>query len=172
MSARKSYVIATVAALCALFASPLARGDDSRSKPLTETQSEIAKRLDRFESAAATLQKQTDRYASSIRTNRLQRMSHSNHLNQAREQVNYLGRELSELEQISPQGTELQQMAIREARPHLEAVAEHTQGAIVMLNENKSSYSTPDFREKVKSMHEHADRLYSKVDSITDLDES
>ena len=172
MSAKRSHVIAIVGALCAMLATPLARAADSRPKTLTETQSEIAKRLDRFESAAAALQKQTDRYASSIRTNQLQRLSHANQLNQAREQVNYLGRELSGLEQLSPQGTELQQMAIREARPHLEAVADHVQSAIVMLNEDKSSYWTAEFREKVKGMYEHADNLYLKVDSITDLEKT
>jgi DNA repair ATPase RecN len=167
MPARKTCAIAIIAALGATLAAPLAFAE-SRSGQQTKAQNELPRRLDRFESAAATLQKQTDRYASSVRTNKPERQSHARELNAAKQQVNSLGRELSELERLSPQGTDLQQMAIQEARPHLEAVADHVQSAIVMLNSDKTSHRTPDFYEKVNGMYEHADSLYTKVDAITD----
>jgi hypothetical protein len=113
----------------------------------TATQVEIAEQLDRFESAAAALQKQTDHYAVLALNNTLHPQSHAYELNVARDQVNSLGRELSKLEELSPQGTELQQAAIREARPELQAVADHVQSAIVMFNEDRRSRGTPAFQQ-------------------------
>jgi hypothetical protein len=172
MPAKKTYVIAMAALLCAPLAAPLAVADNFRPQTRTATQIEIAERLDRFESAAAALQKQTDHYAASARNNTLHAQSHAYELNSAREQVNTLGRELSKLEELSPQGTELQQAAIREAKPELQAVADHVQSAIVMLNEDRRSRGTPAFKENVKGMNESANNLYSKVDAITDYEKA
>jgi hypothetical protein len=172
MPAKKSYVIAMAALLCAPLAAPLTFADNFRPQTRTAAQIEIAERLEHFESTAAALQKQTDRYAASARGNQLHPLSHATELNAAREQVNTLGRELSKLEELSPQGTELQQAAIREARPDLVAVADHVQSAIVMLNADSRSRGTPAFQEKVKGMNESADNLYSKVDAITDYEKA
>jgi hypothetical protein len=79
---------------------------------------------------------------------------------------------LTALEQLSPQGNALQQSAIREARPHLEAVADHAQTAIEMYNEDQRSVRFTDFRETVNAMFERADDLYVKVDAITDYEKS
>jgi DNA repair ATPase RecN len=172
MPAGKTNLIAITVALGAMLAAPLAFAADSRSETSTAAQDEIAKRLDSFESSAAGLQKQIDRYAASIRTNKPERQSHARELQAAKEQVNYLGRQLSGLEQLSLQGTELQQAAIREARTHLEAVADHVQSAIVMLNEDKTSHRSPEFQEQVNGMNERADDLYTKVDAITDYEKT
>ena len=172
MFPKRTYVIAMAAALGATLSAPLAVADNFRSEPRTAAQIEIAEQLDGFESAAAALQKQMDHYAASLRSNKPHLQSHSYNLRYAKEQVNYLGRELNTLEQLGPQGTKLQQMAIREARPHLQAVADHVQSAIVMLNEDQRSHWTPDFREKVKGIYEHADSLYTEVDAITDYEEA
>jgi len=151
---------------------PLAVADNFRPQTRTTAQLEIAERLDRFESKAAALRTQTDHYAASAWNNQLQPQSHAYELNAARVQVNDLGRELSKLEELSPQGTELQQAAIREARPELQAVADHVQSAIAMLNEDKRNRGTPAFQEKVKGMNESADSLYSKVDALTDYEKA
>jgi DNA repair ATPase RecN len=170
MLAKRIFVIVIAAALGATLAAPLVVAENTRSEPKTEAQNEIANRLDSFESSAAALQKQTDNYASSVRANRPQRDSHVRQLSITREQVNYLGRELSELEELSSQATELQQMAIEEIRPHLQAVADHVQSAIVMLNESHQVHRTPEFQETVIGIYEHADDLYTKVDAITDYE--
>jgi hypothetical protein len=73
MPAKKTYVIAMAALLCAPLAAPLAVADNFRPQTRTATQIEIAERLDRFESAAAALQKQTDHYAASARTTHFMR---------------------------------------------------------------------------------------------------
>jgi hypothetical protein len=170
MLAKRTYVIVIAAALGATLAAPLAFAEISPSEPRTEAQNEITKQLDSFESAARALQLQTDNYASLVRANKPQRESHARQLSIAREQVNYLGRALSEMEELSSQGTELQQMAIQEVRPHLQAVADHVQSAIVMLNENHEIHWTPEFHETVNAIYEHADDLCMKVDALTDYE--
>lgn len=172
MPAGKSNTIAIAVALGAMLAAPLAFAATSSAEPRTQAQNEIATRLDGFERSAAQLQKQTDRYAASVRTNQPERQSHARELNLAKERVNTLGLQLSTLEELSAQGTELQQAAIREARTHLEAVADHVQSAIEMFNGDKTSYRTADFNNHVKGMHETADDLYTKVDAITDYEKA
>ena len=88
----------------------------------------------------------------------LSRQAHASYLNQARENVNLLGKQLSELETLDAQGTALQQAAIREARPHLEQLADHVQTAIVTLNEERASYRFPDFGQAVNGMYRQADQ--------------
>ena len=102
----------------------------------------------------------------------LHRQSHASNLIKARENVNLLGKQMSELETLNAQGTPLQQAAIREARPHLEQLADHVQTAIVMLNEGASGYRSQDFRKAVNGMYKQADRLYTKVDALTDFEKA
>lgn len=171
MLAKRTYVIAVVAALGATLAAPLAIAENLRPE-LQAARSEIANRLEIFESGAAALQSQTDHYASSVRANKPQWESHVRQLNLAKEQANSLGQALSELEELSAQGTGLQQRAVEEARPRLQAVADYVQIAIVMLNENPQSHRTPEFHETVNGIYEHAEDLYTRVDAITDYEKA
>ena len=86
--------------------------------------------------------------------------------------MNLIGKQLSELETLNAEGTPLQQAAIREARPHLEQLADHVQTAIVMLNEGASGYRSHDFRKAVNGMYKQADSLYTKVDALTDFEKA
>jgi hypothetical protein len=172
MLARKPHVFVITAALGASLFSPFAVAETVRSHPQTEAQAQIAERLDSFENTAADLRNVADHYASSARSSNLHIQSHRTGLNQVKERVNTLGRELNKLEALKAQGTPLQQMAITEARPHLEAVAGQTQIAIVMLNEDQRSHRSPEFRETVKDIQEHADNLYTQVDAITDYEKA
>jgi DNA repair ATPase RecN len=172
MLTSKSHVFVIAAALGAMLSAPLAVADTVRSQPRTQAQEQIAERLDDFKYTAASMRNEVDGYASSVRSNNLQYQSHAYNLNSAREQLNALGAKLSELERLSPQGTELQRTAIREAKPNLQAVADHLQTILVMLNEDQRSHRFPDFRDKVKSLYQHTDSLYTKVDAITDYEKA
>jgi DNA repair ATPase RecN len=172
MLTRKSHVLVMAAALGAILSAPLTVADTVRSQPSAPAQEQIAGQLDGFKYTAASLLNETDQYASSVRSNDLHYQSHAYNLNSAREKVNDLGAKLSELERLSPQGTELQRAAIREAKSHLEALADHLQSIIAMLNDDQRSHRFPDFRDKVKSLYEHADNLYTKVDAITDYEKA
>ena len=79
---------------------------------------------------------------------------------------------MSEMENLRAQGTPLQQAAIREARPHLELLANDVQTAIVMLNEGASGYRSEDFRKAVNGMYKQADLIYTKVDALSDFEKA
>ena len=168
------WMIAKGAAIASSFAllSPLALADTSCLEDRTAAQPQIAKQLDTFERTAALTRDDLDSYASAARNNRLSQHSHAFNLNEARENVNLLGKQLRELETLDTQGTALQQAAIREARPHLDLLADHVQTAIVTLNEDRSSYRLPDFGLAVNGMYRQADSLYTKVDALMDFEKA
>jgi DNA repair ATPase RecN len=168
------WMIAKGAAIASSFAllSPLALANNMCLGDRTVAQPQIAERLDSFERTAASTRSELDRYAAAVRSGSPHRQSHASNLEKARENVNLLGKQMSELEALNPQGTALQQTAIREARPHLEQLADYVQAAIVMANEGARGYRSQDFRKAVKGMYEQSDRLYTKVDALTDLEKA
>jgi hypothetical protein len=168
------WTIAKGAAIWSSFAllGSLASAETTCLGERTPAQQQIAQRIDSFERTADLTRSELDRYAAAVRSGNLHQMSHANRLDYARENVNLLGRQMSELESLDTQGTALQQAVIREARPHLELLADHVQDAIVMLNEGASGYRSQDFRDAVKGMYEQADRLYTKVDTLTDFEKA
>jgi DNA repair ATPase RecN len=172
MLTRKPHIVIATAALGATLCAPLAMADTIRSESRTPAQEQIAERLDQFEYAAANLRTGLDGYASSMRSLSSHIQSHAYQLNHAKEQVNSLGDRLAELERLGPQGTDLQQVAVREAKSHLQAVAGRVQTAIAMLNEDQHSSRFPAYRETVKGMYTHADSLYAKVDAITNYEKA
>jgi hypothetical protein len=79
---------------------------------------------------------------------------------------------MSEMEKLSAQGTPLQQAAIREARPHLELLANDVQIALVLLNAGGNGYRSQNFRNTVKAMYKQADLIYTKVDALRDFEKA
>lgn len=172
MLAKRMPAIIMASALGAMLSAPLAVADTITAGPRTAAQEQIADRLDAFKLDAVSMRTDLDRYLASMRGHNPSAGLHAYSLNDIKDQVNSLGRQLTALEQLSPQGNALQQSAIREARPHLEAVADHAQTAIEMYNEDQRSVRFTDFRETVNAMFERADDLYVKVDAITDYEKS
>jgi hypothetical protein len=170
----QQWMITKGAAIASSFAllSPLALANTTCLEDRTAAQPQIAAQLDAFERTAVFTRDDLDSYASAARYNRLSRQSHALNLNQVRENVNLLGKQLRELETLDTQGTTLQQAAIREARPHLDQLAGHVQTAIVTLNEAGTSYRFPDFSQSVNGMYRQADSLYTKVDALTDFEKA
>jgi DNA repair ATPase RecN len=168
------WMIAKGAAIASSFAllSPLAFANTNCLEDRTVAQPHVAQQLDTFERTAASTRDDLDFYAAAARNNNLNWQSHATNLDQVKENVNLLGRQLRDLETLDPQGTPLQQAAIREARPHLERLADHVQSAIVTLNEGGSTYRFQDFGEAVDGMYRQADSLYTKVDVLTDFEKA
>jgi DNA repair ATPase RecN len=152
--------------------SPLALANTTCLEGRTAAQPQITEQLDSFERTAASTRSELDRYAAAVRSGNPHRESHAINLQRARENVNLLGKQLSKLETLNAQGTGLQQAVIREARPHLEQLADHVQTAIVMLNEGASGYRSHEFGKAVNGMYKQADRLYTKVDALTDFEKA
>jgi len=152
--------------------SPLALADSTCLGTRTAAQPQMAELLDSFERGAATTRNQIDHYAAAVRSGNPHRDSHATNLNLARQNVNRLGKQMSEMEGLSTQSTPLQQAAIREARPHLELLANDVQTAIVMLKEGESSYRSENFRKAVNGMYKQADLIYTKVDALNDFEKA
>ena len=93
------WMIAKGAAIASSFAllSPLALANTSCLEDRTAAQPQIAEQLDTFERTAALTRDDLDSYASAARNNRLGLRSHAFNLNEARENVNLLGKQLREL---------------------------------------------------------------------------
>ncbi len=168
------WMIAKGAAIASSFAmlSPLALANTNCLEDRTVAQVQVSGRLDTLERTAESTRSHLDFYAAAARNNNLNRQSHAIKLSQARENVNLLGKQLSELEALDPQATALQQAAIREARPHLERLADHVETAIVTLNDGGSTYRFQEFGEGVDGMYQQADSLYTKVDALTDFEKA
>ncbi len=170
----QQWMIAKGAAIASSFVlmSPLALANTTCLEDRTTAQPQVTEQLDSFERTAASTRSQLDHYASAARGGKLNRVSHVSNLEKAKENVNLLGKQMSELETMDEEGTPLQQAAIREARPHLEQLADHVQTAIVMLNEGSSGYRSHDFHKAVNGMYKQADSLYTKVDALTDFEKA
>ena len=152
--------------------SPLALANTTCLEDRTAANPQVAAQLDSFERTAASTRTELDHYASAARHGNLNRSSHVSNLERAKDKVNLMGKQMSELETLNAEGTPLQQAAIREARPHLEELADHVQTAILMVNEGASGYRSHDFGKRVNGMYKQADHLYTKVDALTDFEKA
>jgi hypothetical protein len=164
--------ILLITTVSGVLCSPIALTDTLGFWSPTAAQVEIADRLDSFESTAASTRTEIDLYAAAVRSGNLHLQSYIGDLEQIKEHVNLLGKKLTELERRHTQGTELEQAAIREARPHLEALANRVQITLMMLSEDGRLYNSRRFRDAVKGMYQEADSLYNKVDAITDCEKA
>lgn len=168
------WMIAKGAAIASSFVlfTPLALANTTCLEDRAAAQPQVTAQLDSFERTAASTRTELDHYASAARHGNLNRSSHVSNLEKAKDNVNLLGKQMTELETLNAEGTPLQQAAIREARPHLEQLADHVQTAIVMLNEGASGYRSHEFRKAVNGMYKQADSLYTKVDALTDFEKA
>jgi hypothetical protein len=171
---RSKGIIAKGAAIASSFVllSPLALASANCLEERTASQPQVTEQLNSFERTAAATRSELDHYAAAARGGKLHKQSHVSNLERAKANVNLLGKQMSELEALDAEGTPLQQAAIREARPHLEQLADHVQTAIVMLNAGASGYRSHDFGKTVNGMYKQADRLYTKVDALTDFEKA
>jgi hypothetical protein len=136
-----------------------------------EAQRQVAARLGDFKSTALKLRRQADTFQSH-RNSSVSWQTHANHWADLTNHVNQLGRSLSELEEMKPQASDSQKLAIEHARPHLVAIAQSTTRAIELLNENHGIVGFPQYREVVGDIYDHADTLHTKLDVILDSENS
>jgi hypothetical protein len=63
-----------------------------------------------------------------------------------------------------------QVIAIEQARPHLESIAQNLTAAIESINESRPNIHSTEYAEAVDSVYAHTDELHTKVDTILDYD--
>jgi|KBSMisStaDraftv2_1062788.scaffolds.fasta_scaffold605285_1 hypothetical protein len=96
--------------------------------------------------------------------------SHAHNLEILKEQVNQLGRSLTNLEALKPQANEGQRMAIENVRPHLVGVARKVTEAIDLLSADRKSVYWPPYSDTVNNIYNHATSLHETVDTILDYE--
>jgi len=136
--------------------------------PDPATVSQVADRLFTFKQQAIEASRHAETLFSLTRNHRTHWESHTYYLNTLRDQVNSMGRMLAELEGLKPQASELQHMAIEQARPHLVAIAEDTTKALDLVRADRYNLRQPEYKTSVNGIYEHADGVYQTVDTIID----
>jgi hypothetical protein len=92
--------------------------------------------------------------------------SHSWYLDSAREDVNRLGKMLTQLEELQPVASDTEQMGIARMRPHLVATADALTNAIDLLNERRHNVHFPEYREAVETISEQSTSLHQSLDAV------
>lgn len=158
-----SCIVTTMLALPAAL-----RADTNSSTPDPAKAQDVANHLSTLEEQAAVVSGDADTVWSLSRDHHTNWQSHAYYLNNLREDVNSMGRLLAELEEMKPEASEAQQMAIERARPHLVALAKETSEALDLLRTGNRNLAQPDYKETVADLSGHADILYQTVDTIVD----
>ena len=155
-----------------LFVAALMPSASAESRRQTgDAQRQVADRLADFKRTASQLHREADTL-NSHRNSRVSWQTHSLHLGNLTDQVNQLGRSLTELEALKPAASESQRMAIEHARPHLVSIAQSTTRAIELLNDNRRSVHFPEYGEVASDIYDHADALDMKLDAILDFEDA
>ena len=158
--------------LTALFVAALALPASAESRAQNaDVQRQVADRLGEFKITASQLYRQAD-LLNSHRNSALSWQTHASQLLALKDHVNELGRSLSELEELKPQASDSQKLAMEHARPHLVAIAQSTTRAIELLNENRGSIRFPEYLDATSDVYDHADTLHTKLDAILDFESS
>lgn len=102
------------------------------------------------------------------RRNQLDWRSHATQLNQIRADVNAMGENLRQLQEIHSMIAPWQQKATERIVPNAVALAAHTEGAIEYLNEEQGNMWAPPYTDRVNAMSNHADNIKSTVSMFLD----
>ncbi len=133
---------------------------------------EVANHLALFKQNAYDLRRQAEKLDSLTPSRQVDWTSHAHNLEILKEQVNQLGRTLTNLEELKPQANEGQRMAIENARPHLVGVAQEVTEAIDLLSEDRRSVYGPPYSDTVNNIYNHATSLHETVDTILDYEQA
>ncbi len=133
---------------------------------------EVARQLATFQQAAYDMRVQAEKLDSLTPARRLDWTSHAHSLRILKEQVNEMGRTLTNLQELKPQANEEQQLAIESARPHLVRVAGEVTRAIDLLSEDRNSVYWPPYADTVNSLHNHSTSLHETVTTILDYEQA
>lgn len=88
------------------------------------------------------------------------------YLNDARDQVNRLGKMLVSLEDLKPHSSESQQIAIGSMRAQLVQTADALIGAIELLNDGRHNIYFSEYRQAVQAVSQQASSLHETLDAV------
>ncbi len=132
--------------------------------------SEVTQSMQQAKIAAFQLSKTADRLHAITRSGDHSWQSHSWYLDFARDDVNQLGKMLSDLENVQHQATRTQQIGIERLRPQLVKTANALTTAINLLNEHRHNAYFPEYRQAVEKVSEQATSLHQNLDAVLDYE--
>ncbi len=131
---------------------------------------DVTKSMQEARATAYQLSETADTLHSITNNGRLSWQTHSSYLESAREGVNQLGKMLANLEELKPNATQTQQLAIDRMRPQLVQTANSLTDAIELLNERRHHIYFPEYREKVQTVSEQATSMHQSLDAVLDYE--
>jgi hypothetical protein len=165
---RRTILVASLAVATMLSVPAVLSADTNNSTRDTVKVSQVADHLSTFEQQAAEVSRDAETLLSLSRNHLIRWESHAYYLNSLRHDVNDMGRMLTELEEMKPQASAAQQMAIEKVRPHLAAVADEIGEASNLIRADHWNLRQSEYKETVADLSRHADGLYQTVDTIVD----
>jgi uncharacterized coiled-coil DUF342 family protein len=131
---------------------------------------EVTKSMQEAKRTASELRKTADTLHTITRSGSHSSQTHSMYLNSARDDVNRLGKILSNLEDLQANATDAQQMGITRMRPQLVETANALTSAIDLLNERRHNVQFPEYRQAVQTVNKQAASLHQSLDAVLDYE--
>jgi uncharacterized phage infection (PIP) family protein YhgE len=141
-----------------------------RASAATTPATEVTKSMQEAKQAAFELRKTAETLDAITRGGGHSWQSHSTYLTSARDDVNRLGKMLSNLEEMKPKATDAQQMGIARMRPQLVETANALTSAIELLNERRHNVQFPEYRQAVQTVSDQANSLHQGLDAVLDYE--
>ena len=152
-----------------IFASPPA---PSPGAPKTDDVAHLSGRasvlLAEIKKEAAELKLPADTLGTFAGSSQYSWQSHVHYLNRVKDHINAVGKRTAELQQMRDAVLPWQRQAITEVTSHAARVAASTQAAIICLNDNKSRYFAPEYRDHLTIIADSSMDLKDTVDKFLD----
>lgn len=130
--------------------------------PSTPAQEQATALLKQVATRARATADRAETLQSYARGRQVNIQAHAYELNRAKDSVNAIGADLSELQELHADALPWQQMLINRLQPMLGSLASQTTVAIEHLNENPGSlYTTAylEYKDAIRNMSAHADEV-------------
>lgn len=133
---------------------------------------EITKLLSRAENHALNLETDGDQLVAYTHSPSMSWQSHASRLSEMRNDVNEMGKIVTEMQQLHSQGSPWQQVAIDRIYPLLREMADALTATIKRLNDHPSQVNMPAYQDYVHSQYDVASRTASLVKDLVDYGRS
>ena len=120
--------------------------------------------------ASSQLRESADRLHAISRGGALSWESHSRYLNLVTEDVNRMGKMLTQLEGLAPHASDTQRAAIENLRPRLTGAANALTSAIALLESRSYNTRLAPYQDSVRAVSEHVDSLHQELAAVTDYE--
>ena len=151
------------AVLAAILAVPI--GLSASTSAVVPITAEITQQMNEAKQVSYELRDTADRLHAITRSGNHSWQSHISYLNDARDNVNRLGKMLAGLEELKPRGTESQQIVIQAMRPRLVQTADALSNAIELLNDRRRNVYFSEYSEAVQTVTEQVNSLHDTLDA-------